>query len=62
MKLRPSRAFVAISGLVWALALAGCASPPSGPSVTTGAPPASAPTQFADAGGVDVAYVEFKNS
>ena len=43
-----------------ALALAGCASPPSAPEVTTSAP--SAPARLSDAGGVQVAYVEFKNS
>jgi len=48
-------------GLV--VALAGCASPPSAPQVSTGAPPpAAAPAQLSDAGGVQVAYVEFKNS
>jgi len=43
-----------------AMALAGCASPPSAPEVTTSAP--SAPARLTDAGGVQVAYVEFKNS
>jgi hypothetical protein len=43
--------------------LAGCASPPSAPQVSTSAPRATpAPASFADAGGVQVAYVEFKNS
>ena len=46
---------------VVSLGLASCASPPSGPTVSTAAPNA-APAQFADAGGVQVAYVEFKNS
>jgi len=40
-----------------ALALAGCASPPNAPQVST-----AAPAQLSNAGGVDVAYVEFKNS
>jgi hypothetical protein len=46
------------------LALAGCASPPNAPQVSTAAPsqPAAAPAQLSDAGGVQVAYVEFKNS
>lgn len=43
------------------LALAGCSSPPSEPVVSTAAP-AEHKAKFADAGGVDVAYVEFKNS
>ena len=43
------------------LALAGCASPPAEPVVSTAAP-AEHKAKFADAGGVDVAYVEFKNS
>ena len=42
------------------LALAGCASPPNPPQISTAAP--AAPTQMADIGGVDVAYVEFRNS
>ena len=45
-----------------AMALAGCASPPNAPQVSTAAPPSAAPAQLADAGGVQVAYVEFKNS
>ncbi len=44
------------------LTLVGCASPPSQPQVSTAAPTTQAPAQFADAGGVEVAYVEFKNS
>jgi hypothetical protein len=47
--------------VVLCLALAGCASPPSAPEVSTSAPP-SAPARLSDAGGVQVAYVEFKNS
>lgn len=50
----------ALLGAIGLSALAGCASPPSAPSVSTAAP--SAPAQFSDAGGVQVAYVEFKNS
>ena len=43
--------------------LAGCAAPPSPPRVSIAEPSsAPAPAQFADAGGVQVAYVEFKNS
>ena len=56
---------VGVFGVVFAfaLALAGCASPPSAPEVTTSAPSApAAPARLADAGGVQVAYVEFKNS
>jgi hypothetical protein len=52
------RAYLAAFGLT--LALAGCAGPPSGPAVTTA--PQGAPAQFSDEGGVEVAYVEFKNS
>lgn len=44
-----------------ALALAGCASPPNAPQVSTAAP-AAAPASLENAGGVQVAYVEFKNS
>ncbi len=44
-----------------ALALAGCASPPNAPQVSTAAPVA-APASLENAGGVQVAYVEFKNS
>jgi hypothetical protein len=53
--------FAAVCLAVCGLALAGCASPPSGPSVSTAAP-AGAPAQFADQGGVEVAFVEFRNS
>ncbi len=45
-----------------ALALAGCAAPPSPPVVTTAPPARPAPAQFSQEGGADVAYVEFKNS
>jgi hypothetical protein len=44
------------------LALAGCAAPPSAPEVSTSAPASTAPARMTDAGGVQVAYVEFKNS
>ena|SRR6185437_6728136 len=50
-----------LSALGLALALAGCASAPSQPQVSTAAP-SSTPSQFSDIGGVDVAYVEFRNS
>jgi hypothetical protein len=53
------RALLAALGL--SLALAGCASPPTEPVVST-ARPSDHGAKFADAGGVDVAYVEFKNS
>jgi hypothetical protein len=43
------------------LALAGCASPPNAPQVSTSAP-AAAPASLENAGGAQVAYVEFKNS
>ena len=51
-----------LCGLGVLLALAGCASPPNAPQVSTSAPAAPAPSQLEDAGGVQVAYVEFKNS
>jgi hypothetical protein len=53
------RAWLAAFGV--ALGLAGCASPPGAPEVSTNAAP-SAPARLEDAGGVEVAYVEFKNS
>ena len=53
------RALFAAIGL--GAALSGCASPPNAPSVSTSAPSA-APAQLSDAGGVQVAYVEFRNS
>ncbi|MDE3177212.1 MAG: hypothetical protein KGM15_14010 [Pseudomonadota bacterium] len=49
-----------LAAFALSLALAGCASPPSEPVVSTAAPEHKA--KFADAGGVEVAYVEFKNS
>jgi hypothetical protein len=58
MKFAGLRACLCAFGL--SLALAGCASPPSGPQVSTSAP--GAPARFSDVGGVEVAYVEFKNS
>jgi hypothetical protein len=45
-----------------ALALAGCATAPSGQGVSTSGPERATPARFSDEGGVDVAYVEFKNS
>ena len=61
MKLRPSRAFVAISGLVWALALAGCAGAPH-PATETSMPSSYSAPRFSQAGGANVAFAEFKNS
>jgi hypothetical protein len=55
MKRTAIRALLGAIGL--SAALSGCASPPSGPTMST-----SAPAQLSDAGGVQVAYVEFKNS
>ena len=61
MRFAGLRACLAVVGL--GLALAGCASPPSPTPVSTAAPPPSgAPAEFADHGGVDVAYIEFRNS
>jgi hypothetical protein len=52
-----------LSVLGLSLALAGCATAPNQPQVSTAAPSApAAPAHFADIGGVDVAYVEFRNS
>ncbi len=59
MRLSALRTCLAAFGLT--MALAGCASAPSGPAVTTSAP-ATEPAQFSNEGGVDVAYVEFRNS
>jgi hypothetical protein len=53
--------FAAVCLAVCGLALAGCAGPPSGPSVSTSAP-SSAPSGFSNEGGVEVAFVEFRNS
>ncbi len=50
-----------LAAFALSLALAGCASPPAEPVVSTAAP-AEHNAKFADAGGVSVAYVEFKNS
>ena len=59
MKFAAVRAGLALCGLT--LTLAGCASPPSGPAMTTSAP-GGGPAQFSNQGGVDVALVEFRNS
>ena len=61
MKLRPSRAFVAISGLVWALALAGCAGAPH-PATETSMPSSYSAPRFSQVDGANVAFAEFKNS
>ena len=61
MKLRPSRAFVAISGLVWALALAGCAGAPH-PATETSMPSSYSAPRFSQVDGANITFAEFKNS
>ena len=62
MKLqRPSRAFAAIFGLGWVMALAGCAGAPNPATETTMHSSSSAPG-FTQINGANVVYAEFKNS
>jgi len=58
MRFAGLRACVCVVGL--SLAISGCANAPSQPEVSTAAP--AGPARFSDIGGVDVAYVEFRNS
>ena len=61
MKLGPSRAFVAISGLVWALALAGCAGAPH-PATESSMPSSYSAPRFSQVDGANITFAEFKNS
>ncbi len=58
--MRSTRLRTVLGAAGLALALTGCATAPSPPQMSTTAP--AAPAQFSDIGGVDVAYVEFRNS
>ena len=57
----PSRAFAAIFGLGWILALAGCAGAPN-PATETAVHSSSSAPSFTQINGANIVYAEFKNS
>src|SRR5271156_5200307 len=58
---RRSRAFAAISGVGWILALAGCAGAPH-PATETSMPSSYSAPRFSQVDGANITFAEFKNS